>query len=90
MGNVHTYKIFIASIQSNYTPLLTACDQNNLTAAHILLSLPEVDATARNNDKQTGLHLTAMNDSAEMAELLLKKGCPSNSQDSEVISMQKY
>ena len=75
-----------SNTQTGYTPLLTACHNANVAAVEVLVTHDRVDTTLRDDNNQGALHLAAMHDSSSIVELLLDKGCPSDTQDSEVIS----
>ena len=73
-----------SNTQTGYTPLLTACHNANVAAVEVLVTHDHT--TLRDDNNQGALHLAAMHDSSSIVELLLDKGCPSDTQDSEVIS----
>ena len=81
----HIFLTF-SNTQTGYTPLLTACHNANVAAVEVLVTHDQVDTTLCDDNNQGALHLAAMHDSSSIVELLLDKGCPSDTQDSEVIS----
>ena len=57
-----------------------------MAAVEVLVTHDRVNTALRDENNQGVLHLAAMHDSSSIVELLLEKGCPSDTQDSEVIS----
>ena len=57
-----------------------------MAAVEVLVTRDRVNTALRDENNQGVLHLAAMHDSSSIVELLLEKGCPSDTQDSEVIS----
>ena len=83
------HKLFFfafSNTQTGYTPLLTACHNANVAAVEVLVTHDRVDTALLDENNQGALHLAAMYDSSSIVELLLEKGCPSDTQDSKVIS----
>ena len=77
---------FLKHSQTGYTPLLTACHNANVAAVEVLVTHNWVDTALCDENNQGALHLAAMHDSSSIVELLLEKGCPSDTQDSKVSS----
>ena len=76
-------------IQAGYTPLLAACEYQNVAAAQLLLDHgADASLCAKDGDdqegKKSGLHVAAIHDSKDIAKLLLDKECPIDTKDSEV------
>ena len=57
-----------------------------MAAVEVLVTHDRVDTALCDENNQGALHLAAMHDSSAIVELLLKKGYPTDTQDSEVIS----
>ena len=57
-----------------------------MAAVEVLVTHDQADTALCDDNNQGALHLAAMHDSSSIVELLLDKGCPSDTQDSEVIS----
>ena len=67
--------------QSGYTPLLVTCEYQRKDMVEYLLSLPKVDPSASTSmdgseEGNTGLHIAAIHDSPDIADLLIHRGCP--------------
>ena len=63
--------------------LLLACDNGNRGLVEYLLVIKAVDVGSTTKDGKTGLHLAALHDYPEIAELLLSHGISITVQDSE-------
>ena len=78
--------------------MLIACEYQKADAVRYLLELSDVDVSAcaehvpDSSDEEikgkSALHIAAIHDSAEIAELLIEKGCPLLVQDLEVSEMR--
>ena len=77
--------------------MLIACEYQKADAVRYLLELPDVDVSACAEHVpdisaevvkgKSALHIAAIHDNAEIAEVLIKKGCPLLVQDLEVSEM---
>lgn len=86
--------IFDFPFQSGYSPLLIACEYQKAEAVKFLLELPNINVSvcaehvSDGDDEEvkgkSALHIAAIHDSAEIAEMLIEKGCPLLVQDLEV------
>ena len=63
--------------------LLLACDNGNSSLVEYLLEKKAVDVRSTTKDGKTGLHLAALHDYPDIAELLLRHGVSSTIQDNE-------
>ena len=76
-------------LQKGCTPLLVACEYQHKDMVEYLLSLPEVDPSASTSmdgseEGNTGLHIAAIHDSPDIANLLIRYGCPTKAINGEV------
>ena len=63
--------------------LLLACDDGNRGLVEYLLAEKAVDVSSTTKDGKTGLHLAALHDYPDIAELLLRHGVSPTIQDNE-------
>eukprot|EP00731_Ephydatia_muelleri_P006395 Em0003g643a len=81
--------------QKGCTPLLVACEYQHKDMVEYLLSLPEVDPFASTSmdgseEGNTGLHIAAIHDSPDIADLLIRRGCPIRATNGEEYSNGKW
>ena len=48
------------------------------------MDIPEIDVPICTKNGESGLHLTAIHDTEEIAKILVAKGCPMDAKDHEV------
>ena len=63
--------------------LLLACDNGNKAMMKYLLEEKGVDVSSTTKDGMTGLHLAALHDYPEVAEMLVGNGISLTAQDNE-------
>jgi ankyrin repeat protein/GTPase SAR1 family protein len=66
-----------------YSMLLLACDNGNKAMMKYLLEEKGVDVSSTTTDGKTGLHLAALHDYPEVAEMLVGNGISLTAQDNE-------
>jgi ankyrin repeat protein/GTPase SAR1 family protein len=69
--------------QEGYSCLLLACDCNNRDLVEYLLREKRVDVNSTTQDGKTGLHIAALHDYPEIADLVMNAGISVATQDSE-------
>ena len=74
-------------LQNGFTPLLVACEYQHKDMVECLLTLKSVDPSASTVVGNTGLHIAAIHDSPDIANLLIDHGCPTRATNNKVIML---
>ena len=76
---VHVYVVQM----KGYTMLLLACNSGSEAMVRYLIEEGKVDVTSTTEDGKTGLHLAAIHDYPEIANILIQNGISVTAQDKE-------
>ena len=104
--SLNVYNMFISvsgfcSLKVGYSPLLTACDYQNVKTVKYLAGRSDVDFSdfaeeilgegdTERRGQRSGLHISAIHDSHEIAAILVEKGCKIDLKDLKVLSCRKF
>lgn len=84
--------IVLSNVKVGYSPLLTACEYQKVETVRYLASREDIDVLYSAEEvgpgervgHKSGLHLAAIHDSSDIADILLKHGCTVDIVDEKV------